>query len=151
MDSLERSLKKTKRGVRLLIVGLIFTTIFIILILFNHMRFIKVNDTYKNFSGDSDYEIIYKETNDLNKYQLFAYEDYHFYGLGIKNVGISYKGVFLSLETILQEKYLNLEELLADFTLIYNSQNISKYQSDKYLFTIIELYENYKEVIISSL
>ncbi len=150
MYSLLKKIRQVKKGVSFLVIGLFITILFVFLLLLNHLRFIKINDTYKSFDNNSEYSLVLNKKDETKKYKLFSYQNYHFYGYGIKNISISYQNVLLNLEEFLKKEYLNIEEFFENSSLMYSNNNITKYYYDNCVFIVIHLFDNYNEVIISS-
>ena len=100
--------------------------------------------------NNSEYSLVLNKKDETKKYKLFSYQNYHFYGYGIKNISISYQNVLLNLEEFLKKEYLNIEEFFENSSLMYSNNNITKYYYDNCVFIVIHLFDNYNEVIISS-
>ncbi len=150
MTILEK-IKKSKLGIYFLLGGIFLTILFISFVMMQHINTLKVKNTYSSFSTHKSYEIVYQSTKKNEKRKLFAYQNYHFYGYGIGDLGIDYQGIEVNLRTAFNQNYFTFEEFLKNFTLIYESDDktITKYENKNLEIRIDRMYENDIEVIFS--
>ena len=67
MYSLLKKIRQVKKGVSFLVIGLFITILFVFLLLLNHLRFIKINDTYKSFDNNSEYSLVLNKKDETKK------------------------------------------------------------------------------------
>lgn len=146
-----KNIQTAKTGILFLILGFIFSILFIMLLFLNHLTITKRNNVFLSFTEHSTYTIESHTNKKQKKQELFSYNQYHIYGYGIQNIFISFQNSRMNLKEILEKGLLDFDELLKNFQLINKSisDQILKYEYKEYIVTIANLYEDEIEVIFS--
>lgn len=145
-----KRLEKAKKGTTFLIFGSTFLIFFFCLLGVQHLNQIKVKNSFKTFTKESDYKVILSVAKKRSRTKLFDDGNYHFYGIGIQNIEISYQGVSKSLKSILKNKDLSFTDFLENWHLVYTApdQTVQIYESDTYELIIENILEDEKEITI---
>ncbi len=146
-----KKIKKSKLGIYFFLIGIFLAILFISFVMVQHINTLKVKNVFSSFSTHKPYEIVYQSTKGKTKRKLFTYQNYHFYGYGIGNIGIAYQGIEVNLRTVFTKNDFSFEEFLKNFTLTYESEDktVARYVNKDLEIRIDKMYENAMEVIFS--
>ena len=147
--NLLNKIKQTKKNTIFLIIGLFLTILFFLLVFINHFNQMKVKSIYKTLENTSNYQIVLNSEKSKEKIKLFDYRNYHFYGYGITRVNLSYDGTTWNLKNVLKNKFLTLEDILDQFDLISEINQLKIYKNENYLITVEFFSDKNIEVIFS--